>query len=82
VESCKALGSVADGKQGWFKLEKFVVTFDSGIHAPSQYTLTIDFIGESQKVTVELSPNSAKELVHTLQTALSQGVKMGILEDH
>jgi hypothetical protein len=83
VESCKALDSAADGKQGWFKLGKVLVTFDSGIHTPSQYALSIDFVGESEelKTTVELSPTSARQLLHAIQTALSQGIKMGIVEE-
>jgi hypothetical protein len=82
VRSCRAIDSAADGKQGWFKLGKVVVTLDSGIHTPSQYAVNIDFVSESQdtKTTVELSPMSAKELVDAIQTALSQGIKMGILE--
>lgn len=80
---CQTFDCAADGKQGWFKLGKFIVTLDSGIHTPSQYALSIDFIGESEdmKTTLELSPNSAKELVQAVQIALSQGVKMGILEE-
>src|SRR5487761_348386 len=83
VESSKTFDSAADGKQGWFKLGKVVVTLDSGIHTPAQYALSIDFVGESQdmKTAVELSPTSAKDLVHTIQTALSHGVKMGLLEE-
>jgi hypothetical protein len=83
VESCQTFDSVADGKQGWFKLGKVVVTLDSGIHTPAQYALNMDFVSESRdiKTTVELSPTSAKELVRTIQIALSRGVKMGILDE-
>jgi hypothetical protein len=82
VESCKTSDSAAnDGKQGWFKLGKVVVTLDSGIHTPSQYALNLDFVGESQdvKTTIELSPIAAKELSEIIQAALSRGVKMGLL---
>ncbi len=83
VESCEVLDSAAEGNHGWFKLGKALVTLDSGIHTPSQYALNIDFVGESQdiKTAIELSPTSARELVHTILTVLSQGVKMGILEE-
>jgi hypothetical protein len=82
VESCQTSDSAADGRQGWFRLGKVVVTLDSGIHTPSQYAMSIDFVSESQdvKTTVELSPMSANNLADIIQTALSQGVKMGILE--
>jgi hypothetical protein len=81
VESCETFDSAADGKQGWFKLGKLVVTLDSGIHTSTQYAISIDFVNESQdmKTAVELSPTSAKKLADVIQTALSQGVKMGIL---
>ena len=83
VESCNAPDSAADGKHGWFKLGKLVVTLDSGIHTPAQYALSIDFVGESQdtKFTVELNPIAAKEFLSAIQTALSKGVKMGILDE-
>ena len=83
VESCQISDSAADGKQGWFKLGKVVVTLDSGIHTPTQYAMSIDFVSESQdmKTTMELSPMSAKNLASAIQTALSKGVKMGILEE-
>jgi hypothetical protein len=83
VESCKAPDSAADGKHGWFKLGKVLVSLDSGIHAPPQYTLNIDFVGESQdmRTTIELSPACANELLRTIQTVLSQGVRMGILSE-
>lgn len=81
LESRQTFESAADGKQGWFKLGKVVVTLDSGIHTPADYALSIDFVSESQeiKTTVELSPRSAKELSEVIQTALSQGVKMGLI---
>jgi methionine aminopeptidase len=83
VESCRVLDSAADGKHGWIKLEKALVTLDSGIHTTSQYALNIDFVGGSQdvKTTVELSPTSARELLRTIQAALSKGVKMGIIDE-
>jgi hypothetical protein len=83
VESCQTYDSVADGKQGWFKLGKIVVTLDTGIHTSSQYALSIDLVSESldTRITVELSPSSAKELSDVIRAALSRGVKMGIVEE-
>jgi hypothetical protein len=83
VESFNVLNSAADGKQGRFKLGKVLVTLDSGLYTPCEYALNVDFLGESQdmKTTVELSPSSAMELVRAIQSALSRGVKMGILKE-
>jgi len=84
VESFQTFESAADGKQGWFKVGKVVITLDSGIHTPAQYALNIDFVSGSQdiKTTVELSPMSAKNLANAILTALSKGIKMGILEEN
>lgn len=83
VESCQAIDSAADGRQGWFKLGKAVATLDTGIHTPGQYALSIEFVSESQdiKSTVELSPMTAKNLVTLIEAALSKGVNMGILDE-
>jgi hypothetical protein len=44
----------------------------------------MDFIGETQgeftKVTVELTPESAKKLAGIIQTALSRGIKAGLID--
>jgi len=81
VETFKISGS-SEGKQGWFKLERAVVTLDSGIHTETQYGVCIDFLNESQsmKTSIELSPESAKRLAEIIQIALSRGAKLGILE--
>jgi hypothetical protein len=82
VESSEISGG-ASGKQGWFKSGQVVVSLDNVLHTAGQYSVSIDFIGDSQgafvKVTVELTPNSAKKLADMIQTALSRGIKSGIL---
>jgi hypothetical protein len=82
VESSEISGG-ANGKQGWFKSGQVVVSLDNVLHTGGQYAVSMDFIGESQstfaKVTVELTPESAKKLADMIQTALSRGIKAGIL---
>ena len=83
MESCETIDSGAtDGKQEWFKLGNMVVTLDSGIHTNSQYAMSIDLVGASQggKITLELSPTSAKDLAELIQKALFRGAIMGIIE--
>ena len=83
VENCEAIDSAASsGKQVWFKLGHVVVTLDSGIHTNSQYAMSIDLVGATQdaKITLELSPRSAKELSEVIRTALVRGAEMGIIE--
>jgi len=82
VETSEISGS-AEGRQGWFKLGQVVLSFDNAHHTTSQYSVSMDFVGESQgvgaKLTVELTPESARKLVDKIQTALSRGIKVGIL---
>ena len=84
VESSEISGG-ANGRQGWFKSEQVVVSLDNVLHTGGQYSVNMDFIGESQltftKVTVELAPESAKKLADMIQTALSRGIKAGILAE-
>ena len=82
VETSEISGG-ANGKQGWFKSGQVVVSLDNVYHTAGQYSVSMDFIGESQgtftKVTIELAPESAKKLAEMIQTALSRGTKTGIL---
>ncbi len=76
VESAKVSGS-GKGPHGWFKLEKVNVSYDHPYHAPLEHALNIDFVNEteglSSRVAVELTPESAKELVHAIMESLSRG---------
>lgn len=73
-------GSVAGsgkGPKGWFKLGQARVTYDHPLHAPLDHALNIDFVNESDgisdRVAVELTPDSARQLVVLIETALNRG---------
>jgi uncharacterized protein DUF6295 len=65
------------GPRGWFSLSHASVYFDHPYHAPLDHTLNIDFIDERQgpdaRVAVELSAESARRLVESIQAALEAG---------
>ena len=61
------------GKDGWFKLNTATVYYDHPVHAQAAHTLNIDF-GDGQpghRVAVELTAESARELVSAIERALS-----------
>lgn len=63
------------GSSGWFKLDSATVYFDHPYHAPYEHTLNIDFasqtLGPGSRVAVELSAESARELVRCIEAALA-----------
>jgi hypothetical protein len=67
----------AKGPRGWFPLSHASVYFDHPHHTPVEHTLNIDFIDESAgaewRVAVELSAESARRLVESIQAALAGG---------
>ena len=69
-----AAGS-AKGPQGWFRMQSATVYFDHPYHAPYEHTLNIDFanedLGPASRVAVELSADSARELVRCIEAALA-----------
>ena len=75
VETAEVSGS-GKGPNGWFKLERVNVSYDHPSDAPLEHALNIDFVNQkespSARVAVELSPESARKLVNTILTALSQ----------
>ena len=74
TEVTSAAGS-AKGPAGWFRLSNANVSFDHPYHAPYDHTLNIDFIntddGPSQRVAVELSVESARNLVAAIEKTLA-----------
>jgi hypothetical protein len=64
----------AKGPQGWFSVTTASVYFDHPYHAPFDHTLNIDFVdpdrGPSSRVAVELSAESARELIRGIELAL------------
>jgi hypothetical protein len=65
----------AKGALGWFSVTSANVYFDHPFHAPYDHTLNIDFADPSQgpgaRVAVELSAESARRLVASINEALA-----------
>lgn len=65
----------AKGSQGWFSVTSAQVYFDHPFHAPFDHTLNIDFLdpshGPGARVAVELSAESARRLVQSIEEALA-----------
>lgn len=63
------------GPDGWFRLSHATVYYDHPFHTPLEHSLNIDFVddaaGPSARVAVELSPESARELVRCIEVALA-----------
>ena len=72
------------GAEGWFPLQKANVCFDHPYHAPLDHALLIDFVNEAQgpsaRVAVELTPESARELMKAIQAALEDGEAQHLVE--
>jgi hypothetical protein len=83
VEHADLAGS-AKGRQGWFTLNRAHVAFDHPVSAPFDHALLIDFVNEAggpeARVGVELSGESARELIRAIQTALEAAEAEGALE--
>ncbi|MBI4497183.1 MAG: hypothetical protein HY689_04705 [Chloroflexi bacterium] len=80
IEQAAVSGS-GKGAQGWFPLRHAQVYYDHPFHAPLEAALMIDFVNEEQgpgaRVAVELSAESARELVQMILTALETGAHHG-----
>jgi hypothetical protein len=76
VEKAKLFGS-AKGPNGWMRIDTAHVYYDHPFHAPLDHALGIDFInaaeGARERVAVELSAESARELVEKILAALASG---------
>ncbi len=76
VENAEISGS-GRGPQGWFPLRQVSVSYDHPFNAPLNHALNIDFVNEAEglsaRVAVELTPDSARQLVKTILAALDRG---------
>ncbi len=76
VEKARLTGS-AKGARGWMKIDTANVYYDHPWHAPLDHALGIDFTCEAdggrERVAVELSRESALELIETIKAALASG---------
>jgi len=76
IEKVDVAGS-AKGARGWMAVDMARVSFDHPAHADLEYSLNIDFVNASgggvDRVAVELSADSARELVKTILSTLETG---------
>ncbi len=76
TEKAEIFGS-AKGPQGWVRVDTANVYFDHPYHAPLDHSINIDFVNEAEgaqtRVAVEISAESARELVAKIVAALESG---------
>ena len=76
VEKARLIGS-AKGARGWMKIDTANVYYDHPWHAPLDHALGIDFVCEAdggrERVAVELSRDSALDLIEKIKAALAAG---------
>jgi len=76
TEKFDVTASSGKGPQGWFPLRTATVYYDHPVHAPDEHTVNIDFLnpeqGPSARVAVELSLDSARELLAALQVTVER----------
>jgi hypothetical protein len=74
TEVIPAAGS-AKGAPSWFRITDAVVYFDHPVHALTEHSLNIDFsapaAGPGARVAVELTAETARELVAAIERALA-----------
>ena len=70
-----AVAGSAKGPHGWFTVDTATVYYDHPFHAPDEHTLNIDLVNErsggSGRVAIELSADSARELVRQISAVLA-----------
>ncbi len=68
-------GSAKGPDSKWFRVNTATVYFDHPVHAMAEHTLNIDFAdparGPGQRVAVELTAASARDLVAAIEAALA-----------
>ena len=76
VEKARMSGS-AKGANGWMWIDAANVYYDHPYHAPLDHALAIDFVceadGARERVAVEMSRESALELIEKIKAALASG---------
>jgi len=72
------------GTKGWFTLGEVNVSYDHPFDAPLEHALNIDFVNEAEgpgaRVAVELSVESARQLVQIILATLERAEAGGYLE--
>lgn len=75
VEAAEIHGS-GKGTQGWFKLSQVSVSYDHPFHASLEHAVNLDFVNEKEgwgkRVAVEITPESARQLVQVIERVLAR----------
>ena len=76
IEKAEMYGS-GKGAEGWFRMTQANVYFDHPYDAPLDHALIIDFVADPEKpgnrVAVEISADSARRLMKSIEIALESG---------
>jgi hypothetical protein len=76
VEKAEMFG-VAKGQDGWTDISQANVYFDHPFKAPLDHALVVDFMRDPEKpdgrVSIEISAESARRLVESINKALATG---------
>ena len=77
INVCSDITGGGRGAQGWFPVDLLSVGYDHPTYMNLEHAITLDFMNKQQgpagRVAIELSPDSARQLIATLQNALEQG---------
>ncbi len=80
VENARVSGS-GRGPNGWFRLDQASVSYDHPNHAQAERAVIIDLLSETagpeSRIAVELTPQSARDLVRAILASLSRGEEDG-----
>jgi hypothetical protein len=72
------------GPAGWFAVRQANVSYDHPFNAPLEHALNLDFVdgarGPGARVAVELTVESARELVDAIIAVLARAEGAGLLE--
>ena len=73
------------GKEGWFPVRQLNVSYDHPYDMPLEHALNIDFVNEGAgpgaRVAVELTLESARQLVTALHAVLAQADAGGYTDE-
>lgn len=73
------------GKEGWFEVRQVNVSYDHPYHMPLEHALNIDFVNEAEgpgaRVAVELTLESARELVKAIEAVLARAEAGGYIDE-
>ena len=73
------------GKDGWFHLRQLNVSYDHPYDMPLEHALNIDFVNEAEgpgaRVAVELTLQSARQLMKAIHAVLAQADAGGYADE-